>query len=173
MLLLRAQAVGWCFVVQTNRARRGLSLRRVFVCRWWGPASGGAQMTPEQTTQITPAPGDETGDYYLYCDDWPGRIFIELARGAFLIADGPDGEPILQRVEPYRGQLFRPRRSSVGGGIAESHLSNRFQGKAIIQGDDVFFRFLFGEPLLTKLFNVRARDDRGVKNRVNHESDTF
>lgn len=42
------------------------------------------------------------GDYYLYCQDWPGRIFIELRSGAFLIADGPDGQPRLERVEPYR-----------------------------------------------------------------------
>jgi len=65
-------------------------------------------MTLEQTPQEAPEIINllrlrgAAGDYYLYCEDWPGRIFIELASGAFLIANGEDGKPTLQQVEPYR-----------------------------------------------------------------------
>lgn len=67
-------------------------------------------MSPEQSARKAPDVINvmrlrgSRGDYYLHCEDWPGRIFIELASGAFLIADGPDGQPILQPVKPYRPQ---------------------------------------------------------------------
>ena len=71
-------------------------------------------MTPEQAALQIPDVINimwlrgEAGDYYLHCEHWPGRLFIELASGAFLVAEGQDGKPTLHPVEPYRSEPKQP-----------------------------------------------------------------